>query len=109
MIRTSIFAAVLTAVTTASVSAADLGASMADLTDVQGSVFVNNSAVTGNTKLSAGDRVRSVTGSARIIYGNGAAVEVAAGQTVAVLAHPPGNGGGPDEVLFFPETPQPSK
>jgi hypothetical protein len=77
--RIPLLVAALTVVMAASALAADLS-------DVQGSVLVNNSAVSENTKLNSGDRVKAVSGSAKIVYSNGNVVEVSPGQTVAVTS-----------------------
>jgi hypothetical protein len=89
MIRTTMLAAIISAIAPESAVAADLGTCSADLSAVQGAVFVNNAAVTEPQPLAAGDRVRVASGFAKIVYCNGAIVELAEGQAVAVLASPP--------------------
>lgn len=65
-------------------------AQAAYLSDVQGAVLVNNQAVTTSVEVAPGDRVKVVSGSVNIVYSNGAIVPVAPGQTLVVLANPPG-------------------
>ena len=60
----------------------------AHLSDMQGAVFVNNRAVSANIEVSPGDRVKAVSGSAKIVYDNGTVVQVRTGQLVLVLAPP---------------------
>ena len=64
-------------------------ASATHLSDLQGSVLVNNRAVAANIELAPGDRVRVVSGSVRIVYNNGVIINVAPGQTIVVLKKPP--------------------
>jgi hypothetical protein len=65
------------------------GAQAVHLSDVEGSVLVNNQKVAANKDVTPGDRVKAVSGAAKIVYDNGAVVTVAAGQTVMVLQTPP--------------------
>ncbi len=64
-------------------------AKAAFLTDIKGAVLVNGQAVTASLQVAQGDRIKVVDGSASLVYGNGATVPVASGQTLAVLATPP--------------------
>ena len=82
MLRTAISGTVLLAFIATSASATHLS-------DVQGSVLVNNRTVASNIELAPGDRVRVVSGSARIIYNNDASINVAPGQTIVVLQKGP--------------------
>jgi hypothetical protein len=81
------------------------------LSNVQGTVTVNQGdgfkPASGGAVVSPGDRVRVASGSADIVYDNGCAVHVWAGQVVAIQYAPPscsGTSGGSlkDPV---PETP----
>ncbi|MGO9485626.1 MAG: hypothetical protein ACLPX9_13715 [Rhodomicrobium sp.] len=82
MLRVRVFAFLLAALAATSARATHLS-------DVQGTVLVNNQAVGWNNEVVPGDRVKVVSGSAKIVYDNGASVTVAPGQTVLVLASPP--------------------
>ncbi len=79
-------------------------ANAAYLSDIQGAVLVNNEPAKGNTEVSPGDRVKALTGSVKVVYNNGTAVPVTAGETVVVLANAPGSstsykdGGEPDGI-----------
>jgi hypothetical protein len=64
-------------------------AQAADLTDVKGSVLVNNQAVSADVTVAPGDRIKAISGSAKIVYSNGMAVKVAPGQMAVVLRTPP--------------------
>ena len=81
MFRVSILAAAVLAITAASASAAYL-------TDIQGAVLVNNHEQAGK-EVQPGDRVKAVTGTVKIVYNNGAIVNVSPGQTAVVLANAP--------------------
>lgn len=59
------------------------------LTDIKGAVLVNGQRVATSFQVAQGDRIKVVNGSASLVYGNGATVPVASGQTLAVLATPP--------------------
>jgi hypothetical protein len=64
--------------------------------DSQASVLINRGdgfqPAQGGTVVAPGDRVRVISGSASIVYDNGYAVRVGAGQMVAVLQSPPNSG-----------------
>jgi hypothetical protein len=73
------------------------GAEAAMLTNVEGSVSLNRGdgyRPTGGGGVVPGDRVRTVAGSASIVYENGCSTWVGPHQTVAVLASPPPCAGG---------------
>jgi hypothetical protein len=65
--------------------------------DSQASILVNRGdgfqPAQSGTVVAPGDRVRVISGSASIVYDNGYAVKVGAGQMVAVLQSPPNSGG----------------
>ena len=65
------------------------GAQAVHLSDVEGSVLVNNKKIAASKDVVAGDRVKVVSGAVKIVYDNGAVVNVAAGQTMVVLQTPP--------------------
>ncbi len=65
------------------------GAQAVHLSDVEGSVLVNNKKVAASKDVVAGDRVKVVSGAVKIVYDNGAVVNVTAGQTMVVLQTPP--------------------
>ncbi len=77
-----IILAVIGAMMATSASAAHLG-------DVQGAVLVNNQPVYASVDVAQGDRIKVVKGSATLVYSNGAAVPIASGQTLVVLAKAP--------------------
>jgi hypothetical protein len=82
MLRTSIAGLAIAAIAVTSAFATHLS-------EVQGTALVNKKAAGANTELHPGDRVKAVSGSAKIIYDNGAVVKVASGRTVVVLSNPP--------------------
>jgi hypothetical protein len=55
----------------------------------EGSVQVNGETVTADKDVVAGDRVKVLSGAAKIVYDNGAIVNIGAGQTAVVLQTPP--------------------
>jgi hypothetical protein len=65
------------------------GALAVHLSDVEGSVLVNEKNVEASLDVAPGDRVKAVSGAAKIVYDNGTVVSVPAGQTVVVLQNPP--------------------
>ncbi len=84
MLRKVIFIFALASLTATGVSAAQLR-------DLEGKVLVNNQSVGAEIELAPGDRVRVVSGAAKIVYNECAVVNVAPGQTVVVLKHAPEN------------------
>jgi hypothetical protein len=68
------------------------------LSNVQGAVTVDQGdgfkPALGGAAVSPGDRIRVASGSADIVYDNGCAVHVGAGQVVAIQYNPPSCGGG---------------
>ena len=82
-------------------------ANAALLTSIQGSVFLNRGEgfqpASGPAQIAPGSRVHAEQGSAEIVYENGCAVKVDAGQTVAVLFNPPScqTGGISDSTLIY--------
>ncbi len=68
------------------IAMAATNAHAAYLSDIQGAVLVNNQPVTSNVEVAPGDRVKAITGSVKVVYNNGTAVPVTAGETVVVLA-----------------------
>jgi hypothetical protein len=65
------------------------GAQAVHLSDMDGPVLINGKKVAVSSNVVAGDRVKAVSGSVKIVYDNGAVVSVPKGQTVVVLQTPP--------------------
>jgi hypothetical protein len=65
------------------------GAQAVHLSDLEGPVLINGKKVAVSSDVVAGDRVKAVSGSVKIVYDNGSVVNVAKGQTVVVAQTPP--------------------
>jgi hypothetical protein len=65
------------------------GANAAHLSDVEGAVFVNNKPIDASIEVIQGDRIKTLKGTATLVYANGAAVRIKPGHTLVVLENPP--------------------
>jgi hypothetical protein len=70
-------------------SAMASGANAAHLSDVEGAVFVNNQPVKASIEVVQGDRIKTLKGSATLVYADGAAVQIKPGHTLVVLDRGP--------------------
>jgi hypothetical protein len=70
-------------------SAMASGANAAHLSDIEGAVFVNNKPIDASIEVTQGDRIKTLKGSATLVYSNGASVRIKPGHMLVVLENPP--------------------
>jgi hypothetical protein len=86
------------------VSAMASGANAAHLSDVEGAVFVNNQPVKASIEVVQGDRIKTLKGSATLVYADGAAVQIKPGHTLVVLDREPEHMSMKDGMMPPPDT-----